>query len=938
MRIPAGVAAVILSAVTLAAQAPQAPVAPQTPQVFRAGVEILTVDVTAIDNNTGRQVTDLTAKDFMVEVDGNPRQVASSEYVRSVDPMRIVGAPRRVVAQPDETFFSSNAKGAPSGRLIVILVDQGNIRTGAARSVMNSAKKFVDTLEPEDRVAVIAVPGPGELVDFTTEHDKVREALLRIVGQASPIKARFNISITEAMAIYMRSDIRLAAEVILRECGQAIAAAEAERCEREVEQDAAEIINDIRHRTQESISGMREVLKSIGNIEGPKSVILISEGLIFEGLGSETDELASIAADSRASLDILLLDVPRFDASQTVRPTTPREDRDLQVAGLEMLAGAARGTVYRVNTSAQFAFDRISRAIDGFYLLGVESRAEDRNGRRHRISVKAIRKGVSIRSRRSFLTSVSGKATTPVDAVTRALKSPLPINDLPIKVATWTYKEPGTAKVRVLIAAEVERLAEQPLEYTAGMILIDRNGKGVMPETKLKTLTIKDGDPGTAVFTGMLSVEPGLYRLGLAMSDSEGRVGSVSRGITAFQMSGAELSMGDLLLGTMTNSDRSGLLPAIEPAISAAQMGALLEIYGAPAQVAGVESTLEILADENSAPLASVPMRLAAGPSAEILTASAQFTTAALPPGRYLARGIVRKDGKALGHMIRPFRIVAEAPALTGAPAVAAPGSLPLEMAMVMLGGLTPFDRKELLVPPMIASAFAAADARAASSKAALKEARGGDLGSAAMTALGDGDQALAAFLKGLELLQQSQLERAAMQFQSSMQIAPTFAPARLYLGATLASAERHKEAAGLIQSGSPDTAPIAAVGRMAGEEWIKAGQPVMAIVPLEQALKQANADGKTRQLLGVAYVLGGRPTEAVAVLTPYLEANPTNQPALLAAIFGIYIRHLNTPQPATLAADKANAAKWSRAYAASKGPLQPLVGAWVKHLQSLKP
>ena len=215
--------------------------------------------------------------------------------------------------------------------------------------------------------------------------------------------------------------------------------------------------------------------------------------------------------------------------------------------------------MYRINTSAEFAFDRISRAIDGFYLLGVESRPDDRNGRRHRISVKAIRKGVSIRSRRSFLTSVSGKATTPVDAVTRALKSPLPINDLPIKVATWTYKEPGSAKVRVLIAAEVERLSEQSLDYTAGMLLIDRNGRGLMPPTTLKKLTIKDGDPGTAVYTGMLSVDPGSYRLGLAMSDSEGRVGSVSRGITAWQMNGAELAMGDLMLGSVTGPDRSGL-------------------------------------------------------------------------------------------------------------------------------------------------------------------------------------------------------------------------------------------------------------------------------------------------------------------------------------------------------------------------------------------
>ena len=86
----------------------------------------------------------------------------------------------------------------------MILVDQGNIRTGSARAVMNSAKKFVDTLTPEDRVAVIAVPGPGELVDFTTNHDRVREALLRIVGQAGALRTRFNLSVTEAMAIYMR--------------------------------------------------------------------------------------------------------------------------------------------------------------------------------------------------------------------------------------------------------------------------------------------------------------------------------------------------------------------------------------------------------------------------------------------------------------------------------------------------------------------------------------------------------------------------------------------------------------------------------------------------------------------------------------------------------------------------------------------------------------
>ena len=463
MRVTAVTGAAALLASALLGAAPQAP---QTP-VFRSGVELISVDITALDTN-GRQVTDLTAADLQVEIDGDRRQVASVEYIRSVDPLRVIGAPSKVVV-PDETFWSSNAKGAPRGRLIVLLIDQGNIRTGAARNSMNSAKKFVDTLTPEDRVAVIAVPGPGELVDFTTNHDRVREALLRIVGSADALKSRFNLSITEAMSLYLRSDVQMATEVILRECMGAAAAAELERCEREVEQDAAEIVNEIRHRTQDSVSGIRAVLQSLAAFEGPKSVILISEGLIFEGLGADADDLASVAADARATLDVLMLDVPQFDASQSRRPTTPREDRSLQVTGLEQIAGAARGELYRVNVTADFAFDRISRSLDGYYLIGVESRPEDRTGRRHRVGVRTTRRGVTIRSRRTFVTAMSAKATTPADAVSRAIKSPLPINDLPLKISTWTFKEPGGAQVRILIAAEVERLVDQPLDYTVGV-------------------------------------------------------------------------------------------------------------------------------------------------------------------------------------------------------------------------------------------------------------------------------------------------------------------------------------------------------------------------------------------------------------------------------------------------------------------------------------
>lgn len=896
---------------------------PQAP-VFRAGVDLVSVDVTALDGN-GRQVTDMAAGDFQVEVDGNRRTVSTLEYVRLADPLRTVTTSTAPPPVPDP-FSSSNAKGAPRGRLIVLLIDQGNIRTGAARPAMNSAKKFVDTLTPEDRVAVVAIPSPGELVDFTTNHDKVREALLRVVGNADQVKSAFNLSITEAMAIYLHSDMQRATDAILRSCANA-SPGDLDRCERDVQRDAGEVVAEIRRRTDGSVSALHGLFKNLAAVDGPKSVIYVSEGLIFEGIGSETELLAQAAADARASLDVLLLDVPRFNMAQALVQNTPREDRDLQVSGLEQLAGASRGDLYRINTSADFAFDRISHGLDGYYLLGVEARPDDKNGKRHNISVKSIRRGVSIRSRRSFITALSARAGTPAEAVTQALRSPLPVNDLPLKLATWTYKEPGTTRVRVLVSTEAERLAAQSLSYTVGVAVVGKDGRGVSLPVDTKTLTAKPGDPGTAVFSAMIATDPGEYRVIVSMADSDGRVGSVSRSVTAFQMDGPGVALGDLMVASADPGGAPTIEPAIEPHVSG-PMAALMEAYAGDRN--GLEAILEIVTSENGPPLAAVPMSINPGRTPEIANASAQFNASVLPPGRYLARGVVKKDGKVAGHLLRPFRIVA------GTDSAPAASLIPNDMTVLLLGALPNFDRKALLSPAAINAAYAAADGRSVGSKAATKEARGGDLGSAAMTALGDGDQVLAMFLKGLELYQGSQLDKAAMQFQNSMQAAPTFSPSRLYLGAVLADANRHKEAAGLLQ-GASASPPNAALALMAGDEWLKAGQPQLAVTPLELAVQQAGVDARARKSLGMAYMLSGRPNEAATVLAQYLEGSPSDATGLLAAIYSTYARHLPSAQAASLSTDRANMLKWSKAYTAAKAPLQSLVTAWVTYVQELK-
>jgi VWFA-related protein len=606
---------VLLTSPALLGQTPT----PQSQQpIFRTGIEILTVDATVVDRD-GRQITDLKATEFEVEVDGDPRPIVSAEYVKLVDDTPIpIGAKRAEPPKPnpEDAFYSTNARTLTPGRTIVILVDQGNIRVGQGRQMMRSAVKFVDGLSPADRVAMLAIP-QGALVDFTTNHERVREALLATVGLASPFKGRYHISLSEAIATVEHSDATLRNQLFLRECGGALmSAVDVARCEIEVEQEASEIVNHQRVQTQASLRGMREVLKSLGSIDGPKSVILISEGLVLEGLSSDVDDIAAIAADVRASLDVMLLDVPAVDVADSQRPTTPREDRDRQVEGLESLAGLSRGALHRVIVTGDNAFQRVMRSIAGHYLIGVEARPRDRDGRRHRIQVKVLRRGATLYSRRGFLAPTSPAATSPADAINRALRSPLTLNDIPLRIATWTYKEPGGSRVRLLITAEVERSEDQTLDYTAGLIVVDRNNKAIASNVEKRTLARSAVDPARAVFAGSVTIEPGTYLLRMAFADSEGRIGSIDRKIDAWQMNSTGVSVGDLLVAQAPSDNVTPIQPSIEPQVANGRLAAVMEIYAPNLQsIQGLQGTLEVVPSENARPLTSAPMEVTAGKS-----------------------------------------------------------------------------------------------------------------------------------------------------------------------------------------------------------------------------------------------------------------------------------------------------------------------------------
>ena len=60
-----------------------------------------------------------------------------------------------------------------------------------------------------------------------------------------------------------------------------------------------------------------------------------------------------------------------------------------------------------------------------------------------------------------------------------ALKSPFGVAEVPLRVTTFTQKDPASDKSRIMIAAEVGQPGGEPEEFTVGYVLLDDAGKSL---------------------------------------------------------------------------------------------------------------------------------------------------------------------------------------------------------------------------------------------------------------------------------------------------------------------------------------------------------------------------------------------------------------------------------------------------------------------------
>lgn len=610
----------VMGGILLLAGLPLASPSGQQP-VFRIGIDLVTVDVTVLDR-AGGPIEGLGADGFDVRVDHAPRKVVWAEYVR-----------HRLTPLPADAadHFSTNESMAP-GRLVLVAVDQLHVRRIEGRAALRAASSFIDALEPADRVAAAPLNHGGS-IQFTDDHASVKKYLETLTGDAHPVPPHFNVGLVEALAIADGSRTKLD-QVVLRECGQSLsryenprrlAEAEGARdpCPVQVEQESRAMAQLARTDARLSIDALGRLIARLAEIDGPKALVLLSEGLVAEPQLVDLTALGAAAQAARVTIFVLQLDVPVFEAAQSTVSPTFAADVQTRADGLARLAASARGALFQLVGSDPFPFRRILSELSGYYLVAFEAADADRDGRPHRLDVSARTQGVTVRARPSF--RIPAAPTAPGAEATqleRLLRNPRLATELPLRLATYTMRDHERDGLRVLIALETD--APMPgRAVTVGFVLV--NDRGVV-------VWSGGGPTDTGRYMVPVGLSPGRYLLKAAGVEPGGRQGSVERRFEARLTTTGEIRVSDLILAEPSDV----LIPSVVRA-GGDRLVAYLEVYGpvdwTPPQG---DATFVITTVDSPAPLISVSVPIGrTGPGRWIVRADLPLTD--LPPGPYVA-------------------------------------------------------------------------------------------------------------------------------------------------------------------------------------------------------------------------------------------------------------------------------------------------------------
>lgn len=470
-----------LSAPSARAQAP-AKDADQSP-TFPAATELVTVDVLVLDKD-GRPVQGLTRADFAVKEDGRSQNVTSFEAIALLE--------SPASAAPTRSRVSTNTLPPPRAeQSFVIVFDDANISPFTLKRGRAAVEEFIRKgLRAGDEVTLVPTSGgawwTARLPDGLEELTQFVE---RLDGKRRPDTGASRISDFEAMQITLGRDAQVLAHVARRYYENGViadlppAGDPQARAELDVSPGvplirakAQEVYTQAKDRLRQSYGVLERVAQSLSTLRGRKTVLLISEGFIFDTTLPEYRDFVRAARAANAALyfvDTRGLEGPLGGAglpgagAEQGRNVDERDALGLLVNASQEADGARAAAAdtggFSITNTNELAkgMRSIAEESRSYYLLGYVSSNAKRDGKFRKIEVAVARPGTDVRARRGYYALAEG-TPKPVGRgaldprVRSGLDSPYGSAGVPLRLASYVLGPAAEGKSSVLLAADVD--------------------------------------------------------------------------------------------------------------------------------------------------------------------------------------------------------------------------------------------------------------------------------------------------------------------------------------------------------------------------------------------------------------------------------------------------------------------------------------------------
>jgi len=425
---------------------------------------------------------------------------------------------------------------------------------------------------------------------------------------------------------------------------------------------------------------------------------------------------------------------------------------------------------------------------------------------------------------------------------------------------------------------------------------------------------------GRLGFVGLASVAPGSYSLKLA-AVREGRAGSVEHAVAARLTSAASLQLGDLMIGDGV-AGNVAFGTSVDGHVRGDRICGLLQIASDQHLPPETTLTFEVVKDERGPAIVSTPFLM---PDSRSRARMWQVTVDArlLPPGVYVGRLIVSSGGKELARLAATFALERAATGMAlGAAAAAAPRFTPEQV--LDAGVLGPF------LDDLAGRATEA-------SRPAIERARAGRLGEAMQAVkTGSAPDPAPAFIRGLALLQQGQIQAASDAFRDSARASPDFLVPAFYIGACYAAGGRDTQAVNAWQTSLVGLEGFPVVYRLMGEALSRTGDVERALDILEEAVSRWPDDQEMVLRLANVALEARRYDRALRYVDRAVERRPASADLLFAGLQAIFAQVVSEPAPAQEAMlDRLR--RYRDLYVAAGGRQTALVAEWVAFAERLR-